>query len=68
MIFLQDEELVAMLRDCEQFVQLRGLDIHKYQDLDIVQCALQEDRNSSVYKKALNIAKERPNTLYMEFL
>lgn len=68
MLFLQDEQLVAELRDCEQFVQLRGLDIHKYQDLDIVQCALQGDRNSRVYKQALKIAKERPDKLYMEFL
>ena len=59
---------MAVLRDCEQFVQLRGLDIHKYQDLDIVQCALQGDRNSHVYSLALKIAKERPDTLYMEFL
>ena len=57
-----------MLRDYEQFVQLRGLDVHKYQDLDIVQCALQEDRNSHVYKQALKITKERPDKLYMEFL
>jgi len=68
LLFLQDKELVAVLQDCEQFVQLRGLDIHKYQDLDIVQCALQEDRNSHVYKQALKITKERPDTLYMEFL
>ena len=59
---------MAVLQECEQFVQLRGLDIHKYQDLDIVQCALQEDRNSRVYKLALKIAKERPDKLYMEFL
>jgi hypothetical protein len=65
---LQDKELVAVLRDYEQFVQLRGLDVHKYQDLDIVQCALQEDANSHVYNQALKITKERPDKLYMEFL
>ena len=59
---------MAVLRDFEQFVQLRGLDVHKYEDLDIIQCALQEDGNSHVYKQALKIAKERPNKLYMEFL
>lgn len=68
LITRDDKELVAVLQDCEQFVQLRGVDVHKYQDLDVVQCALQEDRNSHVYKKALKIAKERPDTLYMEFL
>lgn len=59
---------MAVLQDFEQFVQLRGLDVHKYQDLDVVQCGLQEDKNSHVYKQALKIAKKRPNKLYMEFL
>ncbi|KDR23381.1 hypothetical protein L798_05344 [Zootermopsis nevadensis] len=38
-----------------------GLDLHEYQHTDIVQCGLQEHRNSHVYKKALKIAKERTN-------
>ncbi|KDR14803.1 Apoptotic protease-activating factor 1 [Zootermopsis nevadensis] len=63
-----DEHLTSVLQDFEQFVQSRGLDLHKYQNTDIVQCGLQEHRNSHVYKKALKIAKERPNKLYLEFL
>jgi hypothetical protein len=59
---------VAVLQDFEQFIQSRGLDLHKYQDIDIVQCGLQECRNSYIYKKALKIAKGRPNKLYLEFL
>lgn len=57
-----------MLQDFEQFIQSRGVDLHKYQDTDIVQFGLQESRNSYVYKKALEIAKERPKKLYLEFL
>ncbi|PSN50314.1 hypothetical protein C0J52_10118 [Blattella germanica] len=58
----------AILRDFERFVQKHGLDLHKYHDMDIIQCALQEPRQSHVYKEALKIAKERPNKLYLEFL
>jgi hypothetical protein len=57
-----------VLQDFEQFIQSRGLDLHKYQDTDIVQSGLHERKNSYVYKKALEIAKERPNKLYLEFL
>jgi hypothetical protein len=67
-ICFQNEEHSAVLQDFEQFIHSRGLVLHKYQDTDIVQCGLQEPRDSYVYKKALTIAKERPNKLYLEFL
>jgi oxalate decarboxylase/phosphoglucose isomerase-like protein (cupin superfamily) len=67
-VVFQDEERMAVLKDFEQFVQSRGSDLHKYQDTDIVQCGLQEHKSSYVYKRALQIAKGRPNKLYLEFL
>ncbi|XP_069696583.1 apoptotic protease-activating factor 1-like isoform X2 [Periplaneta americana] len=67
-IIADDEQLDLVLQQIEQFIQLHGLDIHKYQDTDIVQFALQEARSSHIYKEALKIAKARPNKLYLEFL
>ena len=67
-MFLQDEHREAMLEDFEQFIKTHGLDLHKYQDLDIIQCGLQEPRSSHVYKEAFKLAKQRSKKLYLEFL
>ncbi|XP_066999982.2 apoptotic protease-activating factor 1 [Anabrus simplex] len=63
-----DNRIVPVVEDLENFIKVFGLDLYKYKDLDIVQCGLQERKNSCVYEMALQIAKANPKKLYLEFI
>ncbi|KAJ9575328.1 hypothetical protein L9F63_025720, partial [Diploptera punctata] len=63
-----DENREAVFEDFERFIRSHGLDLHRFQDIDIIQCGLQETHTNHVYTEALKIARRRPNKLYLEFL
>ncbi|KAJ9583731.1 hypothetical protein L9F63_021930, partial [Diploptera punctata] len=65
---VQDENREAVFEDFERFIRSHGLDLHRFQDIDIIQCGLQETHTNHVYTEALKIARRRPNKLYLEFL
>ncbi|XP_049805088.1 apoptotic protease-activating factor 1-like [Schistocerca nitens] len=64
----EQEDLKAVVDDFERFVHSHGLDLYKYQDLDAVQCALKEPRQSFVFNEAYKIAKECNTRLYLEHI
>ena len=74
-----NEEYIDMLQDFEAFTRTIGAFVNTHgvptgsnnlPDLtsDVVQLALKEPPESSVHKAAINIAKERPERLYLDWI
>lgn len=43
---------------------MNGQDLHKYEDTDVVQYGLQQQKEGWIYKDAVNIARKNANSLY----
>ncbi|GLG98574.1 Transcription initiation factor TFIID subunit 5 [Gryllus bimaculatus] len=56
------------ISDIVKFIQVHGLDLYKYQNLDIVQSGLLWRKGSWVYNEAYSIAKKSEQKLYFEFV
>uniref|UniRef100_A0A1Y1N3Z0 CARD domain-containing protein n=1 Tax=Photinus pyralis TaxID=7054 RepID=A0A1Y1N3Z0_PHOPY len=61
-----DEVLLKKLGEYINFVKARGHDLYKYSDMDIIQCGLGQPKDSSIYNAALVLAKEQPQSLYLQ--
>lgn len=43
---------------------MNGQDLHKYEDTDVVQYGLQQQKENFIYKDAIDIAKANESRLY----
>lgn len=60
----QDKCLEEKLQMYKSFVEMNGQDLHKYEDIDVIQCGLQQHKESFIYKDAVTIANQNQNRVY----
>lgn len=58
--FSQEHLLVEKLRQYKDFINRCGGNLYSYEESDIIQYALRENKDSIVFKDALNVAKKSP--------
>lgn len=56
----------SIVTEIETFIKKFGDDLHKHEDISIVQCALKYSKDSFIYKMALEIAISTNSSLYFK--
>ncbi|GJQ88261.1 hypothetical protein Trydic_g13249 [Trypoxylus dichotomus] len=55
-----------IVTDIETFIKKFGDELHKHEDISIIQCALQCNKDSFIYEKALEVAYASNSSLYFK--
>ncbi|KAI4458299.1 apoptotic protease-activating factor 1 [Holotrichia oblita] len=65
-----EEQIIAdsksVVTEIESFIKKFGDDLHKHEDISIIQCALQYCKETFIYKKALEVAHASNSSLYFK--
>lgn len=56
----------SVVAEIESFIKKFGDDLHKHEDISIIQCALKYCKESFIYKMALEVAHASNSSLYFK--